>query len=771
MPPSSQYFSGKVTSVVFSNPEKAFYICKVLLDGHNYPLVVKGSIPGITVKTGLWFGFEAFWDSHPKYGKQLTITKAPLIKDSEWDSDTIISLLTTNGVKEFLLYQILYHFGEDQFASALKDKIKLSQVTGLTEDAANYITSRWDFVRAQFKTLAFLSEIGVPSSRIQIIWGTFGDQAEYILSQNPWKLIEIEGISFNQVEEIAQKLNVHNQIEDKLRAAILYCLRSQIGSFGHLYLQGGQLYSLILNYIPDVDKKLYGEQLLYLRDGGLIILERIQGTIVVYDPWAYQLETTSANLLFRQNQVSIKAEYNKAISNIGPKALFAYTKDPTNLEEIVKAAINEWESQGKLNLSEEQKQGVLYALIKPVSILTGEPGTGKTTALKAVVKILQDVQIPFLLCAPTGIAAKRLEAVTGAPAFTIHKAFSAQGNSEEERESGYVGITGERDSLSSSLKEDSEWGYNSDNYHPAEIVIVDETSMVDQHLLFRLLTCTGPNCRFVFVGDHFQLPSVGPGNILRDLINSEVFPVTKLGMIFRQSDTSAIVYAAHAMNRGDLPETTLGGAFTLIPTESEDKIVSYITKLAHQLYGKRANFQILSPKHNGTLGVTNLNQVLREELNPKQAGLTEVPLRDAVVREDDRIMVVKNNYKLGIYNGDVGKIAKINIKEKTIDIKIHGKPPFIVSLNISEAARLIRLAYACTIHKCQGLEYDTIVIPVIESFKHQLQRNLYYTAITRAKKQVLLIGTQSALAKAIANAKEDARNTYLAHRLKILAGI
>jgi exodeoxyribonuclease V alpha subunit len=372
--------------------------------------------------------------------------------------------------------------------------------------------------------------------------------------------------------------------------------------------------------------------------------------------------------------------------------------------------------------------------------------------------------VPFLLCAPTGIAAKNLSARTGAPASTIHRAFGAKGIREDSsRVAGYVGVQKTGGQTDPSEDGGVTWEYHPGSPHPAQVVIVDESSMVDQNLLFRLLSCTSPTCRLVFVGDYAQLPSVGPGNVLRDLITSGRFPTVKLTQIFRQENTSGIVYAAHAIHKGDVPETDPD--FRLVPLASEDDVLEAVLRISEKFYKARVNFQVLSPRHAGTVGVTNLNLRLRDLLNPQVPGAHEVRIGDAVIREGDRIMVVKNDYRLDVFNGDVGKVAKIDLERQEIEIKIFGEPPLQIMMKFKEAVNLIRLAYACTVHKSQGLEYGRVVMPLVTGFRHQLQRNLLYTAITRAKRQVILIGHHEALGMAVANAKEDERMTLFLDRL------
>jgi intein/homing endonuclease len=323
-----------------------------------------------------------------------------------------------------------------------------------------------------------------------------------------------------------------------------------------------------------------------------------------------------------------------------------------------------------------------------------------TTSLRAVVRILQEAGVPFLLCAPTGIAAKNLSNLTGAHAYTIHRAFAARGIRDKKRDFTYTGVVGDAQGSVGKLGQDEFWEYGPDNPHPAEVIVVDETSMLDQHLVYRLLTCTSPQCRMVIVGDAAQLPSVGPGNVLRDLIASDQFPVVNLTKIFRQKDTSDIIYAAHAIYRGEVPNYTPPSDFSLVQISSEDEVLAVILRLAEKLYGQRRNFQILSPRHAGVVGVTNLNANLRELLNPHRAGLQETRLMGDMFREDDRIMIVRNNYKFGVYNGDVGKISRIDRKAEEVELKIFGNPPLFISVPFRDVPKFVRMAYACTVHKC-----------------------------------------------------------------------
>jgi len=776
------YFAGRVHSIRYEDPSQAFYIFQMVLDEHGDdllasllapptgPVPVRGYVPGLKVETGIWFGFEGEWGTHEKYGRQISISKAPVLQGG-WDAEKAANILIASGVGERLVRSIRTQVGDDNFVSTLEDAGALRRVAGLAKFAAEHVAQRWEAAVAQFQAVEFLADLGLPPGKVSRIFTMFGDDAEQVLTKNPWALVQVPGIRFEQADEVARKLGLPLDNPDRVQGAVHHACQEH-RDFGHMYLTTGQVYHTALKCIPDVAKADVGKALVTLRNGGHVHLDRETrpGTLAVYDPWLHFVEEESAaGLDSRLRTAKLKGRkasaYVADLAGFGPLTQKVAQSHPRKVMKVARAAVEEWGEHINLQLSEDQKRGVINSLVEPVSILTGLPGTGKTTSLRAAVNILQDADVPFLLVAPTGIAAKNLGALTGAPAFTIHRAFFAQGSSEERRKSKYTGIVGKDPGGAKSDGKDSQWSYSKDNPHPAEVVVVDEASMVDQHLMYRILDCTSETCRIVLVGDYAQLPSVGPGNVLRDLIESKRFPVIKLTEIFRQKDTSDIVFAAHAIHRGEVPKCEPPSDFSLLRAGSEEQVLFTILTLAEKLYARRINFQILSPRHAGTVGVTNLNDQLRGLLNPPKSGLREVKLGGDVMREGDRIMVFQNNYKRGVFNGDVGKIVSIDTQAKQVEIRVFGDPPLLIRLPYAEAAKLVRLAYACTVHKAQGLEYDVIVMPMVNSFYRQLQRNLLYTAITRAKKRVFLVGDPKALTKAVFNDKEDQRNTLFLDRL------
>ena len=779
------YLSGRVHSIIHESPGKAFYILKMVLDdpslvdGSDYKsgnVTIRGTIPGMSLKEGSWFGLEAHWTKHKTYGRQLVISRAPVVKAS-WDVDSAEKAMAANGVGERTLQIIRSTFGDADFLDVLSDPKRIEENTSISPLTAVHVASRWAFVQSYFKVLNFVGDLGLPPAKINQVWAKFGDDAERTLSANPWLLVMIDGITFAQADSIAMRVGLSMDNPNRLKGAVIYAAKNQ-RSFGHMYLTTGQLMSEVQNIAPDAKHSDFANVLAEGHKENSLVVDRDtrEGVRAIYDPWSWRLEQDTATALIKRSLTAAfvdegRLEYVKRLGDVGPKTEALVKEAPDDLFGAVEAAVDEWGDSTKLVLSAAQREGVINALSAPVSILTGLPGTGKTTCLVAVVSILKDMGIPYLLCAPTGIAAKNLGAKTNALAMTIHRAFSAKGMYDDKRGASYVGLSGGTagGGDDSGSEKDEEWGYERD--YPAKVVIVDEASMLDQHLMYRLLSCTADDCRLVIVGDAAQLPSVGPGNVLRDLIGSDQFPVVPLTEIFRQKDTSGIVYAAHAIHRGELPDTDLKD-FKLMSLSKDEEVANTIVKIAVKLYESKENFQVLSPRHNGPVGVTALNARMRELLNPGGMGSQEINIGDSTIREGDRIMVVKNNYKLKVFNGDVGSVVRIDRKNKKVELKIYGDPVLMVEVEFKEIGGLIRLAYACTVHKSQGLEYDWIVMPVVDSFGIQLQRNLLYTAVTRARKRVVLVGSMSALHKAVINDREDLRNTLFKDRLmKPLVGM
>lgn len=767
----SVYYEGRVLSVRFANEDESFFVLKMQLDEGGDPVIAKGHVPGLQVGAGTWFGFEGTWETHPVYGRQIAMTRAPVLR-GPWSTELALKMLQSHGVGPRVCKGLQEHFG-DHLVSVLGDEARLTEVAGINSFTAQYIVRRWTTVRALYQSLGFLGELGLPTSKVEAIYAQFGDEAERLLSDNPWALVQVGGIRFEQADHVARKLGLKNKDDDRLHGLLLHACKASRG-LGHLYVSTGDIVPAVREQAPTTSKSALAGMLRRLHTEKLLVIDTktCPGVTALYEPWFHVLETEAARMLAeRVERARIDGEeldeYRRKLGTVGVRTT-ACAREGGSLTEVARTAIEEFSEHGGLRLSDHQLHGAVNALVEPVSIVTGLPGTGKTTLLRMVVKVLQDAAIPFVLVAPTGIAAKRITALTGAEASTIHRAFGARGAElDDGREATYAGIVGDASDFSDGDGSSEVWSYGPGRPHPAQVLVCDESSMVDQHLLYRILTCTSPSCRLVFVGDAAQLPSVGPGNVLRDLIESERFGVVRLHEIYRQEEASGIIMAAHAINDGRVPNQTEGTAdFRFVEVDGEQRVLDCLLNAVEELYRRRLNFQVLSPRHAGLLGVTNLNLRIRELLNPRNAGVREIRLGKEMVREGDRIMVSKNDYKYEIFNGDVGKIVRVDADAKIVEIKIHGPPVVKVQLPLKKASALLRLAYAITTHKSQGQEYDVIVMPWVTAFRHQLQRNLLYTAVTRARKKVIMFGQANAMARAVANSREDTRNTLFRQRLQ-----
>jgi len=737
----SNYFSGRVVSIVYENAD--FYVLRVVLDSDTSilknPVAVRGGVATQVIRPGVWLSFEGKWEEHSSYGKQISVTRFP-VPPPTWTTESILALLSANNVGTTTCSTLRATMGEGLHA-ALSQGADALIPSGLDEFTRLHVMSRWRSSVAHLKSTAFLYDVGVPQKVVGRVWAVLGDRAEEVLTSDPWSLLKVDGITFQQADEVASRLGLPLDCPLRAKGAAIFALK-QARWEGHLYLTPAELSEAVRNLAPGlgaVSGATLADELTASNDA---VVDEVNGVTAIYDPWLLHLERNTAKALRERMSLGV---------------------DPL-LQEKSETMLREWSETHHVNLNTSQQQAALNALTQPVSVLTGLPGTGKTTTLRAVVSVLKEQGVSFLLCAPTGIAAKRMASVANATASTVHRAFGAKnpGNSNE-REATYVGIVGDANVTEGSTGSGEKWEYGPDNLHPARVVICDESSMLDQHLLYRIVSATSG--RLVFVGDAAQLPSVGPGDVLRHMVASKQFPTIALTEIFRQSDTSGIVIAAHDMNAGRVPVSD-GKDFVLVEATEEDAAAAVIIKVAQRLYDARANFQVLSPRHAGAAGVTTLNQRLRAILNPGQAGLSEVRLGTETVREDDRVMVVKNDYNLDVYNGDVGKVSRVDRKAREIEVLLNNEVPARqVRFTFTDAASKLRLAYAQTVHKSQGQEYDIIVAPILGSFGLQLQRNLFYTAVTRAKKKVILVGTYGALSRAVANDRADKRNTLFSLRL------
>jgi len=701
--------SGTVKSVIYN--KATYYILDVNVRGKS--LTAKGNLFGVErLATGVPIVLKGKWVKTRKYGRQLQIKAWDLPHDTsgtlkrkflEYAAgfDAIVASVLVEGLGEHVFEKL----------SNIEEIKRLFPGLGSDLDTA---LLRWSRMQAVRDLSDVLKGGGLSASDIEAAVTTFGTGAPQLIKENPFRLMEIPGFSFEKTDRLALTLGFDSSNPQRLEGAALWALR-EAGRGGHLYLRRGEVPTLAVDLkdtmgplpITDAPDRGFKAALAALEGRGSIKVELKTGA---YTKDSYEHERGSALMLTR---------------------LMA----PSPLQVELAPFLEEFERSSHLELSATQQDAVGQLIDHKVLVLTGLPGTGKTTAVKALVRLFEVSRTSFSLMAPTGIASKRLSHVTAKPASTIHRAL------------GYDGMN---------------WKHGPSNKMVVDAVIVDEVSMVDQELFYRLLSSLRDDTMLVLVGDDAQLPSVGPGNILRELVSCEGVPSVRLTEIFRQSKQGDIVLNSHKINRGEMP--TLGSPkgdseFRFVPLTSEEKARDLIVSMALRLKAKDANFQVLSPKYSGPVGVDSLNIALRDALNPQ--GPPEWLGKKKHFRLGDRLMIVKNNYQKGIFNGDVGKLLFIGKEQIVVRVYGVGKGTDLeVSFTESEADSYLRLAYAITVHKSQGSEFDTVILPVTNSQGRMLQRNLLYTAVTRAKKRVWIVGEKSAIQRSVENNKVQRRNTH-----------
>lgn len=725
---------GHVRSVIFNQAD--YYILDFdAVSRGPLKVKVKGSLYGLLqVRSGTAIKFSGKWGTHSKYGREFQIQKWEPWAETPSEAALFLSVCV-EGFSDFRVSDALasrYGLGVFDKLSKEPSKIQLDLADTLSSEAIERALVGWSTTIAQRDLSVVLKAGGLSVGDIQAVLAKFGAEAPKIIVDNPFRLMEVLGVSFAKVDRLATRLGVSSEDPRRLQGAILWALQ-EASRQGHLYLRWQEM-TMIVGDVVHQEKlsplslgadttKAYQDALRVLLDQKAVLLEANSG---LYLPEYFCYERTSAALL------------GKLLT-------------PATLSVDSAAFVQGYEKSHQIQLSEAQRRSVELLVNHKVLVITGLPGTGKTLILKALVQLLEEANMTLALMAPTGIAAKRLASVTGHAASTVHRALKYDGSC---------------------------WGYNSSNRFLVDGVILDEASMMDQELLYRLLSALHPNTRLVLVGDDAQLPSVGPGNVLRELVDCDAVPHVRLTEIFRQSSKSEIVVNSHRINSGHMPEISSSrpeSEFKFVRLCDETKIASLIVQMASKLKARNANFQVLSPKYDGVVGVDNLNGLLRDALNPSGEGTQDWGKGLQSFRRGDRLMVTANDYKLNVYNGDVGKLVAIG-KDGLI-VRIHGIGDKGLDMDVpfpNEVARAkLRLAYAITAHKSQGSEFDTIIMPIVKTQGWMLQRNLLYTAVTRARKRVWLIGDEAAIQSAVNNNKVVKRNTVLAKALidSLAAGV
>ena len=728
--------NGYVEKIKFRNEENGYSILSVNSDGEEYVLV--GTFPYIS--EGDFIEASGRSVEHPVYGDQIQVEtyelKAP--EDSA-SMERYLGSGAVKGVGTALAARIVRRFKADTFRIIEEEPERLAEVKGISEKMAMSISEQMEAKKDLRQAMMFLQEYGISMNLALKIYNEYGPRLYGIIKENPYKLADdIQGVGFKMADEIAQRVGIFTDSDFRIRSGIFYTLLQSVAN-GHTYLPKEELFagaSELLHVAPESTEK----HLVDLQMEKKIVVKGQE----IYAAQYYYMELNAARMLHDLNLRGSEPE-----GEIRKK-----------LERIC--------AEEQIEPDELQIQAVIEAVNSGLLIITGGPGTGKTTTINTIIRYFEQEEMEILLAAPTGRAAKRMTEATGYEARTVHRLLELTGIPDDSGSSS--GMHFER---------------NEENPLDADAIIIDETSMVDIYLMHALLRAVNPGTRLILVGDVNQLPSVGPGNVLRDLIASGCFNVVRLTRIFRQAAESDIIVNAHRINGGEqIPLGKPSRDFLFIRRENPDAIISAMItlireKLPGYVHADPFEIQIMTPMRKGALGVERLNSILQEYLNPKSPDKAERESGGVIYRVGDKVMQIKNNYQIeweirnrygipvdggtGVFNGDIGRIRSINTFAEHLTVEFdEGK---MVDYSFRQLEEL-ELAYAITIHKSQGSEYPAVVVPVHSGPRMLMTRNLIYTAVTRARSCVCLVGIPETFQAMVNNEMEQRRYTGLKARLK-----
>ena len=741
--------SGSVERITFYNPENGYTVLRLRPEvsrGQRLPGVsfdglatVVGNLPELS--PGEHLRLQGSWDTHPKHGKQFKVEVCEqVLPGSVAGIESYLGSGLIKGIGPRLAERIVASFREKTFEIIEGQPERLLEVPGIGLDRTGKITAAWEEQKQVKEIMIFLHGHGIGTNLAVKIYKTYGDKALETVKANPYQLErDIYGVGFKTADRIAQALGLAPEHPSRIEAGIVFALNELIND-GHVYAPRDLLSKRAVELL-EVPAELIAPALERLTQD-----ERIHPELLPLDDRG------------KKSQAQKAAEAGGAYGGtpvIYLTPLYFGEKGVAERLQALGEAANLTYATNQLpfpdeHLSEQQQSAVQMALSHPVSVLTGGPGTGKTTCLKALITALEALHKRFALASPTGRAAKRLSEATGHPAKTIHRLLE------------FSPVEGFKHNQESPLNVD--------------FLIVDEASMLDLLLTNNLLKALRPGTHLLLVGDVDQLPSVGAGDVLRDLIASGVAPVTRLTTIFRQAANSQIITNAHRINQGklpifsnNLPNPGQGGSgdFFLFPAEdaasAADWVVAVVTERIPQKFGfdPVREIQVLAPIYRGPAGVMALNERLQEKLNPPAANKHERRLFGVTFRAGDKVMQTRNNYDKDVYNGDIGFIRGMDVVEHTLSVDFEGRAATYDWNEVDE----LTLAYVVSVHKAQGSEFPAVVMPLVAQHYMMLQRNLLYTAITRARKLCVLAGNQRAIGMAVRNNKVTQRFTALEWRL------
>lgn len=761
---------GSVESIVFRNEENHYTVARFRPNDSGRLFrddltTIVGTLPGVQV--GELLSVEGEWEKDPKYGRQLHVVS--FVQRLPASPEGIMRYLGSGlikGIGPKKAERIVAQFGEQTLAIIEQQPERLSEVKGISAKDREQIIAAWAEQNEVKELHLFLQSHDVSMNLATRIYKQYGQESIKVIRENPYKLAQdVNGIGFRTADEIAIKLGLPRDSIPRLATGLKYVLAQAANDDGHCFLPENELLRRSAE-ILETSPALLGEAMEQLKSDHDVFIEPPLPAFATVTSPANRVQAAPEDEALPDWSASEEAEPQQRIyfgpfwhaENGSARLLRALLRSESKLPPVSQ---NYWQAvfdylaqKRNMTLTEKQREAVQMAYHKKVSILTGGPGTGKSTSLRALLMVLRKRNIGVALAAPTGRAAKRLtEATGGAVGFqakTLHR-------------------------LLEYAPHDNSFQRNEANPLPYQFVIVDEMSMVDILLFYHLLKALPPDAHLMLVGDADQLPPVGPGNVLRDLLRSETIPTARLTELFRQAQQSQIVVNAHRINAGQMPsvqreqKTDFYFVSEENPVRAARLVLDFVQNRIPRHYGLNpmTDIQVLTPMYRGPLGVNSLNEELQAHLNPDAPASIEWGGR--VFRVGDKVMQQRNDYDKDVFNGDVGWIRAINRENSTVKVEfLEEAGPLIVSYEFHELDELT-LAYAVTVHKSQGSEYPAIILPLTREHYMLLQRNLLYTAITRAKRLCILIGQPRALEVAVRNNRVTQRNTALAERLAMFA--
>ena len=733
---------GYVEHIVFRNNDNGYTVFQLVSEEEELTCVGLFSV----LAEGELVQVSGYMKEHPLYGEQLQVEQYELLApEDETAMERYLGSGAIKGIRAAMAARIVRRFKGDTFRIIEEEPERLAEVKGISEKKAIEISAQMEEKKDLRQAMMFLTQYGISVPLAVKIYQQYGNRTYQVVEENPYRLADdISGIGFKIADEIASRIGIHTDSDYRIRSGLLYVLLQATGE-GHTCLPKEDLLHRA-SALLGVEEEQMETQLMNLCMDRKLVMKEQNGKVMVWYGQYYYMELNVAKML---HDLNLECEMEES--------------------QIVKK-LSKVEKQASITLDEMQRKAVVEAVKNGVLVITGGPGTGKTTTINAIIRYFETEDMEILLAAPTGRAAKRMTEATGWEAVTIHRLLELSGVPSDDRST-------------------ASFERNEENPLEADVIIIDEMSMVDIFLMNALLKAVSVGTRLILVGDINQLPSVGPGCVLKDIIRAGSCPVVQLTRIFRQASQSDIIVNAHKINRGE--HVTLDNKsrdFFFLQRQDPNVILRVVLALVQEkmpryVDARPTDIQVLTPMRKGSLGVENLNEMLQRYLNPPSPEKNEKETARGRFREGDKVMQIKNNYQIewearnrygiaidkgtGIFNGDMGIVQQIDLLAETMEVLFDDYRTVTYSFQMLEE---LELAYAVTIHKSQGSEYPAVVIPLLTGPRMLMNRNLLYTAVTRARSCVTLVGSPETFAQMIDNASEQTRYSGLYDRIREVEG-